>query len=139
MIIGLDHIAIAVPDLERAIKRFAEDFGIEFNGTEAVEDAKTTTAFFPISGTQIELVHPLRGEGPIAKYLEKKGGGLHHICFRTDDVEGDMKRLKEKGYEFLSEGPKPGAHNTRVAFIHPKCTEGVLIEIAEHPHADYHM
>src|SRR3990167_228939 len=131
MIIGLDHIAIAVPDLEKAIKRFAEDFGIALNGTEAVEDAKTTTAFFPISGTQIELVHPLRGEGPIAKFLEKKGGGLHHLCFRTDDVEGDMKRLKEKGYEFLSDAPKPGAHNTRVAWIHPKCTDGVLIEIAE--------
>ena len=139
MIIGLDHIAIAVPDLERAIKRFAEDFGIELKGTEAVEDAKTTTAFFPISGTQIELVHPLRGEGPIAKYLEKKGGGLHHLCFRTDDVEGDMKRLKEKGYEFLSDAPKPGAHNTRVAWIHPKCTDGVLIEIAEHPHTDYDL
>lgn len=139
MIIGLDHIAIAVPDLERAIKRFAEDFGIELKGTEAVEDAKTTTAFFPISGTQIELVHPLRGEGPIAKYLEKKGGGLHHLCFRTDDVEGDMKRLKEKGYEFLSDAPKPGAHNTRVVWIHPKCTEGVLIELAEHPHEDYHL
>ncbi|NPU92022.1 MAG: methylmalonyl-CoA epimerase [Gammaproteobacteria bacterium] len=139
MIIGLDHIAIAVPDLEKAIKRFAEDFGIALNGTEAVEDAKTTTAFFPISGTQIELVHPLRGEGPIAKYLEKKGGGLHHLCFRTDDVEGDMKRLKEKGYEFLSDAPKPGAHNTRVAWIHPKCTDGVLIEIAEHPHTDYDL
>ncbi|MFZ5603688.1 MAG: methylmalonyl-CoA epimerase [Pseudomonadota bacterium] len=139
MIIGLDHIAIAVPDLEKAIKRFAEDFGIALNGTEAVEDAKTTTAFFPISGTQIELVHPLRGEGPIAKYLEKKGGGLHHLCFRTDDVEGDMKRLKEKGYEFLSDAPKPGAHNTRVAWIHPKCTDGVLIEIAEHPHTEYDL
>ena len=139
MIIGLDHIAIAVPDLEKAIKRFAEDFGIALNGTEAVEDAKTTTAFFPISGTQIELVHPLRGEGPIAKFLEKKGGGLHHLCFRTDDVEGDMKRLKEKGYEFLSDAPKPGAHNTRVAWIHPKCTDGVLIEIAEHPHTDYDL
>lgn len=133
MIIGLDHIAIAVPDFEKAIKRFAEDFGIEFAGSEAVEDAKTTTAFFPISGTQIELVHPLNGEGPIKGFLEKKGGGLHHICFKTDDVEADMKRLTEKGYIFLSDAPKPGAHNTRVAFIHPKCTDGVLIELAQHP------
>lgn len=136
MIIGLDHIAVAVPDLEKAIKRFAEDFGIEFAGSESVLDAKTTTAFFPISGTQIELVHPLNGEGPVAKYLEKKGGGLHHICFKTDDVVGDMQRLSEKGYEFLSDEPKPGAHNTRVAFIHPKCTDGVLIELAQH--ADDH-
>lgn len=133
MIIGLDHVAIAVPDLEKAIKRFAEDFGIEYKGSEAVEDAKTTTAFFPISGTQIELVHPLNGEGPVQKYLDKKGGGLHHLCFKTDDVAADMERLKAKGYEFLSDAPKPGAHNTRVAFIHPKCTDGVLIELAQHP------
>ncbi len=133
MIIGLDHIAIAVPELEKAIQRFAEDFGIALAGKESVEDAKTTTAFFPIPGTQIELVHPLNGEGPVAKYLEKKGGGLHHICFKTDDVAGDMKRLTEKGYIFLSDAPKPGAHDTQVAFIHPKCTDGVLIELAQYP------
>jgi methylmalonyl-CoA/ethylmalonyl-CoA epimerase len=136
MIVGLDHVAIAVPDLEKSIKRFAEDFGLEFKGSEAVESAKTQTAFFPISGTQIELVHPLNGEGPVQTYLDKKGGGLHHICFKSDDVQADMTRLTEKGYIFLSESPKSGAHNTRVAFIHPKCTDGVLIEIAEHPKAD---
>ena len=136
MIIGLDHVAIAVPDLEKSIKRFAEDFGLDFKGSEAVESAKTQTAFFPISGTQIELVHPLNGEGPVQTYLDKKGGGLHHICFKSDDVQADMTRLTEKGYIFLSEAPKSGAHNTKVAFIHPKCTDGVLIEIAEHPKAD---
>lgn len=136
MIIGLDHVAIAVPDLEKSIKRFAEDFGLDFKGSEAVESAKTQTAFFPISGTQIELVHPLNGEGPVQTYLDKKGGGLHHICFKSDDVQADMTRLTEKGYIFLSESPKSGAHNTKVAFIHPKCTDGVLIEIAEHPKAD---
>jgi len=136
MIIGLDHVAIAVPDLEKSIKRFAEDFGLDFKGSEAVESAKTQTAFFPISGTQIELVHPLNGEGPVQTYLDKKGGGLHHICFKSDDVQADMTRLTEKGYIFLSDEPKPGAHNTKVAFIHPKCTDGVLIEIAEHPKAD---
>jgi len=133
MITGLDHIAIAVPDLKKAIARFAEDFGISLKGMEDVEDAKTTTAFFPISGTQIELVHPLNGEGPVQTYLDRKGGGLHHICFKTDDVAADMKRLQEKGYIFLSEEPTPGAHDTKVAFIHPKSTDGVLIELAEHP------
>ncbi len=132
MITGLDHIAIAVPDLEQAIKRFAEDFGIAYEGREAVEAAKTETAFFPLTGTQIELIHPLNGAGPVAKYLEKKGGGLHHICFRTDDVVSDMKMLQDKGYEFLSEAPNPGAHNTLTVFIHPRCTEGVLIELAQH-------
>lgn len=129
MIVALDHIAIAVPDLQQAISRFMDDFGLTFAGTEDVEAARTTTAFFPISGTSIELVHPLRGEGPIAGYLEKKGGGIHHICFRSDDIEADMQRLRDKGYQFLSDAPQPGAHNSRVVFIHPRSCGGVLIEL----------
>jgi len=129
MITALDHIAIAVPDLEASIKRFMEDFGLPFNGTEDVEAARTTTAFFPLPPTSIELVYPLRGEGPIAKYLEKKGGGMHHLCFRSDNIEEDILRLKAKGYQFLSEGPSEGAHNSKVIFIHPKSCDGVLIEI----------
>ena len=133
MIVALDHIAVSVPDLNEAIKRFAEDFGLNFAGTEAVESAKTMTAFFPIEGTQIELIHPLNGQGPVQKSLEKRGAGLHHICFRTDDIHGDMSALKEKGYRFLSDGPTPGAHGSLVAFIHPKSAGGVLIELAQHP------
>jgi len=129
MIVALDHIAIAVPDFEKAIKRFLEDFGLTFEGTEDVESAKTSTAFFPLPPTSIELVHPLRGEGPIAKFLEKKGGGIHHLCFRSDNIEEDVARLRAKGYEFLSEAPTPGAHNCKVIFIHPKSCDGVLIEI----------
>ena len=94
--------------------------------------AKTKTAFFPIKGTKIELIHPLNGEGPVKKFLEKKGGGLHHICFQTDDILDDMKRLQAKGYRFLSEEPQDGAHGSKVAFIHPKSAGGVLIELAEH-------
>ncbi len=133
MIRALDHIAIAVPDLTEAIRRFAEDFGIPFEGTEDVVSAKTTTAFFPLPGTKIELIHPLNGEGAVATFLDKRGGGLHHLCFRTDDLQGDMDRLSAKGYRFLSNAPQPGAHGTRIAFIHPKSTGGVLIELAQHP------
>ncbi len=129
MITALDHIAIAVPDLEKAIKRFTEDFGLDFDGTEDVEAAKTTTAFFPLPPTNIELVHPLKGEGAIAKYLEKKPGGLHHLCFRSDNIMEDVARLKAKGYQFLADEPSPGAHNSQVIFIHPKSCDGVLIEI----------
>lgn len=129
MITGLDHIAIAVPDLEKAITRFAEDFGLTFKGKEDVEDAKTSTAFFPTEKPSIELIHPLRGEGPVQKYLEKKGGGMHHLCFRSDDIEADVARLKAKGYEFLTEEPTIGAHNCRVIFIHPKSCDGVLVEL----------
>lgn len=129
MIVALDHIAIAVPDLEKAIKRFMEDFGLPFKGTEDVEDAKTTTAFFPLPQTSIELVHPLRGEGPVATFLEKKGGGMHHLCFRSDDIYADVERLKAKGYRFLSDEPSKGAHDSLVIFIHPKSCDGVLIEL----------
>ncbi len=129
MIVALDHIAIAVPDLEKAIKRFMEDFGLPYKGQEDVASAKTSTAFFPLPETSIELVHPLNGEGPIAGFLEKKGGGLHHLCFRSDDIEADVAHLKEKGYQFLSDAPSLGAHNSKVIFIHPKSCDGVLIEI----------
>lgn len=129
MIVALDHIAIAVPDLEKAIKRFMADFQLDFKGREDVADAKTSTAFFPLPETSIELVHPLNDEGPIKGYLEKKGGGLHHLCFRSDDIDADVARLKAKGYQFLSEAPSPGAHNSKVIFIHPKSCDGVLIEI----------
>ena len=129
MITALDHIAIAVPDLDKAIRRFSEDFGLHLEGTEDVVAASTVTAFFPLPPTSIELVHPLNGVGPIAKYLEKKPGGLHHICFRSDDLEADMARLRDKGYQFLGEQPSPGAHGSRTIFIHPRSCDGVLVEL----------
>ena len=135
MITALDHIAIAVPDLKESIKRFMEDFGLKYKGSEDVEGEKTSTAFFPLSATSIELVHPLNGEGPIAKYLEKKGGGLHHLCFRTDDIEADVSRLKSKGYQFLSESTQDGAHGCKVIFVHPRSCDGVLIELSQ-PNAE---
>jgi methylmalonyl-CoA/ethylmalonyl-CoA epimerase len=133
MIVALDHIAIAVPDLQRAIDRFLGDFGLTFEGTENVEAANTTTAFFPIDGTSIELVHPLDGQGPLVQYLEKRGPGIHHLCFRSDNLDEDVVNLKDKGYRFLSDEPSVGAHNTRVIFIHPKSCDGVLIELNEYP------
>lgn len=129
MIVALDHIAIAVPDLAKAIERFADDFGLALAGTEEVESAATSTAFFPLPPTSIELVHPLKGQGPIAKFLEKKGGGMHHLCFRSDNLDEDIARLRDKGYQFLSDEPQLGAHGCRVIFIHPKSCDGVLIEL----------
>ena len=133
MITHLDHVAIAVADLPEAIRRFVDDFGLTLEGTEDIPSEQTATAFLPLPGTRIELVAPLDGEGPIASSLEKRGPGIHHLCFRTDDIDGDMIRLLEKGYQFTSEAPRAGAHGTRVVFLHPKSTGGVLIELAEHP------
>jgi methylmalonyl-CoA/ethylmalonyl-CoA epimerase len=133
MIRRLDHVAIAVPDLSSAIRRFCEDLGLTLAGTEDVPTELTSTAFLPIEGTRIELVSPMDGQGPIATALEKRGPGLHHLCFETDDLDADIARLRERGYRFTSDAPKPGAHGTRVIFVHPKSAEGVLIELAEHP------
>jgi len=133
MITGLNHIAIAVPDFQKAIERFTADLGFTLTGTEDVADAQTSTAFIPVGETQVELVHPLNDEGPIKKYLEKRGGGLHHLCFSTDDILADMAKLKAKGYQFLSDEPKPGAHDALVLWIHPKSTDGLLIELAQYP------
>jgi len=131
MIRALDHIAIAAPDFRAAIRRFMVDFGLEFGGEEDVEAALTSTAFFPIEGTRIEVIHPLRGEGPVAGFLEKRGGGLHHICFRSDDLDADVDRLRGRGYRFLTDEPTPGAHGSRVIFIHPKSCDGVLVELSQ--------
>ena len=136
MITALDHIAIAVPDLEKAIQRFVTDFGLPLGGREDVKEARTTAAFLPLPPTNIELVHPLNGEGPVATYLEKRGGGLHHLCFRSDDIDADVARLRDKGYQFLADAPTPGAHGSRVIFIHPRSCDGVLIEISQ-PAADH--
>lgn len=132
MLTRLDHVAIAVTDFDEAVHRFASDLGLRLEGTEDVLAAKTRTAFLPIEGTRIELLHPLHGEGPVAAHLAKRGPGLHHLCFETDDIYADMKRLKELGYELLSAEPTRGAHDTLVVFVHPRSCGGVLIELAQH-------
>ena len=133
----LDHIAIAVPGLDDAIRRWADDLGFTLTGTEDVVPSQTSTAFLPVTAAdhtaRVELVAPLDGAGPIATHLDKRGAGLHHLCFRTDDIEADIERLRGKGYRFTTDAPTPGAHGTRVIFIHPRSTGGVLIELAQYP------
>jgi len=134
MIRSLDHIAIAVPELDEAIARFATDLGVTLDHVEDVTQAQTRTAFLPVAGpTNIELITPLDGAGPVKASLDKRGPGLHHLCFRTDDLDGDVARLRDKGWRFTTEAPTTGAHGTRVMFIHPKSAGGVLIELAEYP------
>ena len=133
MITALDHIAIAVPDLEAAVASFLEDFGLQYDGDEVVEAEKTATAFFSVPATHIELVHPVVAADQADQriVLEKRGGGLHHLCFRTDDIDADVERLRGKGYQFIGDHPSPGAHGARVIFIHPKSCDGVLIELSQ--------
>jgi methylmalonyl-CoA/ethylmalonyl-CoA epimerase len=134
MILGLDHVAIAVPELDAAVKRFVDDLGLTLTRVEDVPSAETRTAFLPVSGpTTIELVTPLDGKGPLVAALAKRGPGLHHLCFRTDDLDGDVAKLRAKGWQFTTDAPKAGAHGTRVMFVHPRSAGGVLIELAEYP------
>lgn len=134
MIISLDHVAIAVADIPDGVRRFVEELGLTLAAVEDVPAAVTRTAFLPVSGpTNIELVAPLNGEGPIAASLAKRGPGLHHLAFRTDDLDGDVARLRARGWAFTTDAPTAGAHGTRVIFVHPRSTGGVLIELAEYP------
>ncbi len=139
MILSLDHVAVVVPELSEALRRFTDDLGLTLAGTEDVGSALTRTAFLPVAGpTRIELVTPLpdadgAGQGPLVKHLETRGAGLHHLCFRVDDLDGMVAVLRSKGYRFTTEAPYGGAHGTRVIFVHPKSGGGVLIELAEHP------
>lgn len=138
MITGLDHIAIAVSDLPEAIRRLVEDFSLSCETTEDVREAMTRVAFFPLPPTNIELIYPLDGGGPVRQFLDKKKGrgGLHHISFRSNDIDADVRRLRDKGYQFLSEAPTPGAHDSKVIFIHPASCDGVLVEITQPANTD---
>ena len=128
----LDHLAIATPSLEETMKIY-EDLGLKFDGArEVVKEQGVTTAFASIDQhAHIELLEPYGETGPIHKFLEKKGPGLHHICFRVEDVNKKCNELKSKGYVFLNEKPVQGAGNCLVNFLHPKSTGGVLIEVSQ--------
>lgn len=128
----IDHIAIAVPDLSAAIQRFTEDLGLTLSGQETVVAAQTDTAFFPVPAHRVELISPLEGKGPVQKFIDRRRGGLHHICFSTDNLLEKHATLKAKGYRFISDTPAPGAHNSQVLWIHPSCTDGLLIELVQH-------
>ena len=127
----LDHVAIAVSDLEQSIKVY-EDLGIEFSPErERVESQKVIAAFAKIDdNAKLELLSPDGDEGPIKNYIDKKGQGIHHLCFEVDDVVKYSKELVQKGYKLIYDEPQEGAHNKMINFIHPKSTGGVLIEIS---------
>jgi methylmalonyl-CoA/ethylmalonyl-CoA epimerase len=128
----IDHIAIAVPNLAEAIKRFTDDLGLTLSGQETVTAAQTDTAFFPVNAHRIELISPLDGQGPVQKFINKRRGGLHHVCFVTDDLLAKQTELKSKGYRFINDTPTAGAHNSQVLWIHPDSTDGLLIELVQH-------
>ncbi len=126
-----EHIGIAVKSLSISIPLFEKLLNINCYKTELVESEQVNTAFFISGGTKIELLESLSADGVIAKYIERKGEGMHHIAFEVEDIEVEMKRLQGEGFILLSEKPKQGADNKWVCFLHPKSTNGVLIEICQ--------
>ncbi|UCH21602.1 MAG: methylmalonyl-CoA epimerase [Deltaproteobacteria bacterium] len=130
-VLKIDHLGIAVKSIREGKNFWTDVLGLEFAGTETVEAQKVTTAFFPIGESEIELLESTSPDGPIAKYLEKKGAGIQHIAFRVGDLEAALRELKEKGIRLIDEKPRHGAGGARIAFLHPKSTGGVLVELCE--------
>lgn len=127
----IEHIGIAVKDIEESNQLFSALFGKEHYKIEDVESEGVKTSFFKCGPNKIELLQATTKDSPIAKYIEKKGEGIHHIAFAVDDIEKEIKRLTAEGFKMIHEKPKKGADNKWIAFLHPKSTNGVLIELCQ--------
>jgi methylmalonyl-CoA/ethylmalonyl-CoA epimerase len=127
----LEHIGIAIKNLEESTSLFSELFNITPYKNEGVESEGVLTTFFKTGESKIELLSATTEDSPIAKFIEKKGEGIHHLAFEVEDIEKEIKRLSRLGYKIINETPKLGADNKRIAFLHPKSTNGVLIELCE--------
>ncbi|HBF88946.1 MAG TPA: methylmalonyl-CoA epimerase [Bacteroidales bacterium] len=127
----IEHIGIAVKNLEESIKFYENIFGLKCYAVEEVKEQKVKTAFFMVGQTKIELLESTDSEGPIGKFVEKKGEGIHHIAFAVDNIEKVLTETAEKGVQLIDKTPRKGAEGLDIAFIHPKSTFGVLIEICE--------
>ena len=130
---NLYHVAIAVNNISEVEKVYTMALGLKVEHREVVEDQKVNTSMLvpKDGGTAIELLEPMSEDSPISKFLEKRGEGIHHICYKVDDLESVLAKLKEQGVRLIDESPRPGAYNSKVAFIHPKAMNGVLVELAE--------
>jgi methylmalonyl-CoA epimerase len=131
MFTRLNHIGVAVKNLEDAEKKFSSVFHTEFPEPEIVAEQKVKVSFATLPNMRIELLEPTASDSPISKFLEKRGEGIHHLSFEVDDIEKELQRLKESGIQLIDDKPKHGAEGYLVAFLHPKSTNGVLIEISQ--------
>lgn len=127
----VEHIGIAIKNLDESQELFERLFGKEAYKVEAVESEGVKTLFFQLGETKIELLEASRPDSPIAKFIEKKGEGIHHIAYDVEDIHAEIERLKQEGFQVLNETPKAGADNKLVAFLHPKSTNGVLVELCQ--------
>lgn len=131
MIKKIDHIGIAVKNLDETLKFYQEKLGLDLQGTEVVEEQKVRVAFLPVGDSEVELLESTDPEGPIARYIDKKGEGMQHVALRVDNIEKAIEEMKEKGVRMIDEKPRYGAGGAKIAFCHPKSTHGVLVELCE--------
>ena len=125
------HIGIAVRDMDEALRLYHEALGLPLHGRESVEGDGVNVAFLPAGDTELELLEATGPESPVARFIEKRGEGIHHIALEVDDVAETLKNLRDRGYRLIDEEPRIGAGGVRVAFVHPRSTSGVLIELCE--------
>lgn len=127
----IDHIGIAVKGIEQAGKFYTDILGLKIEDVENVAEQKVNVAFIPITDSEVELLESTEPDGPVAKYINARGEGVQHIAFRVEDIDKALEELKEKGVRLIDQTPRKGAGGARIAFIHPKETNGVLVEICE--------
>ncbi len=131
MIKKINHIGVAVKDLNEAIKFYEENLGLEIEGIEEVKEQKVKVAFIPVGESRIELLQSTDPDGPVAKFIGKRGEGIHHIALEVDHIEDFLQKLKEKWVQLIDEKPRVGAHGMKIAFLHPRSAKGVLLELCE--------
>jgi methylmalonyl-CoA/ethylmalonyl-CoA epimerase len=131
MIKGIDHIGIAVNNLNEALAVYEGALGLKHERVKSVEDQKVKVAFLQVGESQIELLEPLNKESNLAGFLEKRGEGIHHVALRVDGIEDMLKKLQNQGITLIDEKPRPGAEGGKIAFVHPKSVKGVLLELCE--------
>jgi methylmalonyl-CoA/ethylmalonyl-CoA epimerase len=127
----IDHLGIAVESLEESLRFYRDSLGLECEEFETVEDQKVRVAMLPIGESRVELLEAISDDSPIAKFLKKRGPGIHHICVEVSDIRDKLNRLKSQGVRLIDEQPRPGAGGHLVAFVHPSSTHGVLIELTQ--------
>jgi methylmalonyl-CoA epimerase len=127
----INHLGIATKGIDEALKFWEDALGLENVHTEVVEDQKVRVAMLPIGESRVELLEPTSDDSPISKFLEKRGGGIHHIAIDVDDIEASLAQLKAKGMRLIDETPRIGAEGCLVAFVHPASTNGVLLELVQ--------
>jgi len=127
----INHLGIAAKSIEEALRFWTDGLGLENVHTEVVEDQKVRVAMLPVGESRIELLEPTSEDSPISKFLEKRGGGIHHIAIEVEDINAALARLKAQGVRLIDESPRVGAEGCLVAFVHPASTNGVLLELVE--------